>query len=231
MVSVIACVIILASFGAFSLFNKFLAFGVIPIPKRYVGNLQYKWRGTAVSLVHTSIVCVIGVISVPTIWSDFVLNYTSIGETTVAIFTGYTIYDTIKLLRNVNSNVVASLILHHVIGGVFSIISIHHQEWLGYGILCLVAVEINSIFLHIRQLILMNDFPKSSAFFRVNNMLYISSFVTIRVPAFLIILGLLIRDIKRMTAAWHFAIIPGVSGQLLLNVYVFAKLLSSDKLV
>ncbi|XP_072048206.1 uncharacterized protein [Amphiura filiformis] len=114
MVSVIACVIILASFGTFSFFNKFLEFEVIPIPKRYVGNLQYKWRGTVVSLVHTSIVCFMSMFSVPTIWSDFVLNYTSIGETTVAIFTGYTIYDTIKLLRNVNSNVVASLILHHV---------------------------------------------------------------------------------------------------------------------
>ncbi|XP_072047480.1 TLC domain-containing protein 2-like [Amphiura filiformis] len=233
MVSVTACFIILASFGIFSLFNKFLEFGVVPIPKRYVGNLQYKWRSAVVSLLHSSVVGSMSIYSVPTIWSDFVLNYTSIGETTVAIFTGYMIYDIINLLiRNVNySNVVASLIIHHVMGCFFGVIMIHHQQWLGYGILCLVSNEINIIFTHIRQLMLMNDVPKSSTIFRVNNMLFIVSFVTIRAPAYLIILVLLVQDVQRMTAIWHFSMIPGSAGLLLLNLYMFVKLLSSDYFV
>ncbi|XP_072032947.1 TLC domain-containing protein 2-like [Amphiura filiformis] len=230
MVSASACVVILSSFVTFSLFNKFLEFDIIPIPKRYVGNLQHKWRSATVSFVHATIVGVMSVFSLPTIWSDFVLNYTSIGEATIAVATGYTLYDIVNLFRTVKSKLVASLFLHHFIVAYFGLMFIHHQQLLGYGILCAV-VETNSIFLHTRQLILMNDIPKLSASFRVNNMIYIISFVTVRVPAFLIMLIFFVWDIERMTAIWQFAMIPGTLGLLFVNVYLFFKLLFSDYLV
>ena len=62
MISIESTVTILASAVVFAGFNKFLEYGVIPIPKRYQGKDEHKWRSAATSLVHATVVGIMAVI-------------------------------------------------------------------------------------------------------------------------------------------------------------------------
>lgn len=55
-------------------------------------------------------------------------------------------------------------------------IALRTEKYIGYAVLSLV-VEINSIFLHIRQLLPMVGFPKSSPSYRLNGLLNLGKIV------------------------------------------------------
>ena len=69
MMSHVAISTIFAAVIFFSLLNKFLEYGVVPIPKRYQGESdQRKWRSAAVSLVHsviTSVMASVRLVHIP----------------------------------------------------------------------------------------------------------------------------------------------------------------------
>ena len=92
-------------------------------------------------------------------------------------------------------------------------------------------VEVNTIFMHIRQLLRMYDIPKLSPIFRINNMLYIVSFIINRVPSFVLMMVFLVGDRDRMSPLWNGTVLIGTAVLLYVNVYLFKKLLTSDYLV
>ena len=111
----------------------------------------------------------------------------------------------------------------------FGLQFLFRKRELGYGLLA-AFVEVNTIFMHIRQLLRMYDIPKHSPSFRINNMLHIISFIINRVPAFVLMMIFVIGDRDRMSPLWSGTIFIGTAGLLYVNVYLGLKFLTSDYL-
>ena len=112
----------------------------------------------------------------------------------------------------------------------FGLQFLFRRRELGYGLMA-AFVEVNTIFMHIRQLLRMYDIPKLSPIFRINNMLYIVSFIINRVPSFVLMMVFLVGDRDRMSPLWNGTVLIGTAVLLYVNVYLFKKLLTSDYLV
>ncbi|XP_072020263.1 TLC domain-containing protein 2-like [Amphiura filiformis] len=161
---------IVAGLVVFTCFNITLRhFQWIPLPSGYdTVNKQHNWRNTIGSLVHATIMWIMSYMSLPALWEDFVGNYTQLGEITLGITIGYAIYDILDLFTNKPLRVIWPLLIHHFIAVFFPSLFLWRQEYLAYGIICC-TVEVNSIALHIRQLLLMYNVTKQSIIFKANN--------------------------------------------------------------
>lgn len=223
-----AVLVILLSFIVFTALNKFLEFGYIPPPRSYTGPYRSpKWRCSMVSLVNSVIAAISSSVSMPALWPDFVWNYTTFGETSLAVIAGYTLYDCVALLRYQQLNRLSGILFHHFIGGFFTLCMLYYQTNLGYGVFC-ATVEINSIFLHVRMLLLMYEYSKQSWLFRMNNILYNATFLLHRIPVFIMILYTVYVDQGRMTDLWTTSLAIGTSGLIFISTYFFKIIIATD---
>ncbi|CAG2057614.1 unnamed protein product [Timema podura] len=72
------------------------------------------------------------------------------------------------------------LMIHHVVVIICFGLSVMTRYYLGYGLMALL-VEVNSIFLHIRQLMLIQSLRKSHILYRLNSLLTIGTFIVFRI--------------------------------------------------
>ncbi|XP_038056657.1 TLC domain-containing protein 2-like isoform X2 [Patiria miniata] len=93
--------------------------------------------------------------------------YTEIAEISVAIGTGYFLYDTWDILRNTGIFKKWTVLLHHVIVALSYYVMSTWKAEMGIAIISLLP-EISAIFLHSRQVLLIYGFSKDSAFYRVH---------------------------------------------------------------
>ncbi|KAK9503968.1 hypothetical protein O3M35_010418 [Rhynocoris fuscipes] len=119
------------------------------------------------------------------------------------------------------------LIVHHcVVISCFSV-SMTQRRYAGYTLMALL-VEVNSVFLHVRQLMLMVNKSKNDPFYRINNSFNLGTFVVFRV----LTLGWMTRWLLQHRSdleTSHFYI-AGVSLAVIMamNTILLQRLLNSD---
>ena len=111
--------------------------------------------------------------------------------------------------------------------GFFAASFIYHQRLAGYAIFTIIA-EINSIFLHGRQLLLMYDVPTYSKLYKVNSALNIATYVLFRLTPFATLVTVAWRDRHRMSAFYAYALMIGSTTLLVINVVLFYRLIKRD---
>ena len=72
------------------------------------------------------------------------------------------------------------LLLHHALVILCYSLAVTSKMYIAYGALSLI-VEINSVFLHTRQLFIISQVPKSSLIYKTNALLNIATFLTCRI--------------------------------------------------
>lgn len=227
MFSDLALVTILLSFAAFTALNTFLEFGYVPIPKCYSGEKQPKWKNTVTSLVNSLLGFILSMLSLPALWPDFVLNYTTLGEVSMAVFLGYQIYDCIAMIKYQGYTRIWAILLHHAIVIGFLAAMLYTKVNLAYSVFSS-TIEVNSFFLHVRLLLVMYGVSKRSPYFRLNNILYITTFVLHRLPVFLMTFYFAFRDRDRMSGVWNISLLVGNAMLCVVNVYFFRIVLMND---
>ena len=75
------------------------------------------------------------------------------------------------------------LMIHHGLVIMCFIIAVSTRQYVAYGGLSL-AVEINSVFLHMRQLFIITEESKSSFRYKVNAVLNVATFLVFRIYVF-----------------------------------------------
>nr|CAD7591268.1 unnamed protein product [Timema genevievae] len=140
---------------------------------------------------------------------------------------GYFVYDLMDMMINHRKRSSYELMIHHVVVIICFGLSVMTRYYLGYGLMALL-VEVNSIFLHIRQLMLIQSLRKSHILYRLNSLLTIGTFIVFRITT----LGwmtrwlVLHRDELSVTAfTIGSASMPVI---MVMNIVLFLRILNSD---
>ena len=132
---------------------------------------SWKWRNIATSLVHSTITAVwspLGFYLHPEMLADVAFAFNRSTHVLVSFSVGYFIYDFLDMYlynqRNSQKNTY-ELLIHHVCAIACFGVSSHTRALLPFASLALV-VEINSVFLHVRQLFIMAGKPRHATAYR-----------------------------------------------------------------
>merc|ERR1711997_91487 len=174
--------VILIGFLTFTTVNYLTKF-VIPAKACHNPQQRWKWRNVATSFLHsliTGIWAPICFYQAPEMQDDLIRTFTYSSHVLVSFSIGYFLYDALDMMLYHRKRSSYELMLHH-----FSVVfcyslAVISQEYIAYGALSLI-VEINSIFLHARQLFIITHEPKSSLRYKANALLNVGTFVACRI--------------------------------------------------
>lgn len=154
-------------------------------------------------------------------------QHSAVAYLILCVSLGYFIQDFIYFARRQSLFSNGGIVLHHVVVTCCFGFAVVQQHFVYYAIISLLC-EVNSVFLHVRQLMKMAGLSKFSLFYRVNCLVNILTYVFFRI----------------CTLSWmcrwivlHKGIIPdfahalgtiGMALMTIINVILFARILSVD---
>ncbi|XP_072050591.1 TLC domain-containing protein 2-like [Amphiura filiformis] len=194
---------LLSSCVVFELFKQFLDTSFIPAPHKYASEKRHKWKNILGSFIHASYCAVTGIcclILTPEYLSDRVNTFEQNGALMSAASMGYFLHDTLDSLRNQNVAQSWPILLHHVFIFSVGVKFLWRQSLLGYGLIS-TLVEVNGVFLHLRQLLLMYGVPKQSKLYKINLFLNIITYLGLRVGVLVVMEICLIYD-RQLMPLW-----------------------------
>ena len=104
---------------------------------------------------------------------------------------------------------------------------LYKHSLVGFGMLaCL--IEVNSVFLHSRMLILMYGYPKTSLIFRVNNIFNLLTYLTFRMISLIYTVKFAFEDCAYITVLWCYWFRFMALTLFVVNTILFYRLLKSD---
>ncbi|XP_072026466.1 TLC domain-containing protein 2-like [Amphiura filiformis] len=230
MFSIAGLTVILTSFIGFTVFNRALDMNLLPAPKKYTGTTRFKWRNVMGSMLHAAIAACLGLIvryRSPEYLQDLIGTYTQLGEITIAISVGYFIYDCADLIKCNGMTNTWPLVLHHCLAGFFAASFLYMQRLAGYAIFTIVA-EINSVFLHGRQLLLMYEVPTDSRLYKVNSIINVFTYIIYRLTPFAMLVPVALKDRHKMPPFYATSLSIGSFVLLVINVVLFYRLIKRD---
>lgn len=222
-------VVIALGFLTFSTVN-FLSKYVVPLQASQSKQQKWKWRNVATSFVHslvTGIWAPICFYQAPEMRDDLIRTFTYSSHVLVSFSIGYFLYDALDMLIYHRKRSTYELLVHH-----FSVVfcyglAVTSREFIAYGALSLI-VEINSIFLHARQLFIITHEPKSSLRYKANSLLNVGTFVACRI----LLLGWMTRWLTEhrdeIPLFFFTAGSVGLAVIVVMNTILFYRILSVD---
>jgi len=146
-------------------------------------EVKWKWRNVLTSFLHSSITGVWAPFAFamePSLGSDMINAYSTSAHVLISISIGYFIYDFADMALYHRKQSTFELLIHHGMVILCFGIAVSTRTYVAYAALSLV-VEINSIFLHARQLLNILEVSKSSWIYRTNAILNVATFVLFRI--------------------------------------------------
>ncbi|XP_075218225.1 TLC domain-containing protein 2-like isoform X2 [Lycorma delicatula] len=155
---------------------------IVPTNARKSKHQEWKWRNIANSLVHSIITgcgACIYFWQYPEMGENliYIQNYAS--HFLLALSTGYFIYDFLDMVIHDLKPKTYTLLVHHVLVVLGFGVALTSYRYQGYT-LCSLFIEINSVFLHIRQLMLIQGWGRDGILYRINNSFNLGTFVIFR---------------------------------------------------
>lgn len=143
----------------------------------------WKWRNISNSLVHSTLTGVWAFLSFyfhPEMAKDLIGTHSTSSHLLVSVSVGYFIYDFIDMLLHHRKRSSYELMIHHFFVILCFGLSALSHLYIGYAVVALL-VEVNSIFLHTRQLLIIQGAPRQHSFYRLNSLLNIGTFLIFRI--------------------------------------------------
>ena len=116
----------------------------------------------------------------PFMREDLQRKFTTSSHTLVCFSIGYFIYDAIDMLVNHRKRSTYELLLHHCLVIICYLVAVVSKQFVAFVALSLV-VEVNSVFLHARQLLIITNQPKNSSRYKANALLNVLTFLLFRI--------------------------------------------------
>jgi len=221
--------VIATGFITFSTVN-FLTRFVIPDSACQNPQQSWKWRNVATSFLHsliTGIWAPICFYQAPEMQDDLIHKFTYSSHVLVSFSIGYFLYDAMDMLLYHRKRSTYELLIHHFCVTFCYGLAVTSNTYIAYGALSLM-VEINSVFLHARQLFILTHEPKTSSRYKANALLNIGTFVTCRI----LLLGWMIRWLtahrEEIPLLFFTAGSVGLAVIVLMNTILFWRILSVD---
>ncbi|XP_042355641.1 TLC domain-containing protein 2-like [Plectropomus leopardus] len=224
---------------SFKLLNAIIKFLPTPEPAR---KKAWRWRNISTSLAHSSLAGTWAVLCFylqPQMAEDLISSHSLLSHSLVAVSIGYFIHDSLDVALNQSCKQSWEVLLHHsVVLSCFSL-AVTSRLYVGYAVVSLL-VEINSVFLHVRQLLLLSGrrsrpgsditAPRPSVAYSVTSWLNLGTLLVFRVCT----LGWMTRWL-----AAHSEFVPlyvlmtgtvSLSVISIMNIVLFYRLLRADLL-
>lgn len=211
-------------------FVNFLTRYSVPDTATRTFQSRWKWRNVLTSFIHSFITGIWASWSFyadPSICKDMIHSINSSIHILVSFSIGYFTYDFFDMFIYHKKRSTYELLLHHFMVILCYTIAASSMTYVSYATLSLV-VEVNSIFLHARQLFIIASVSKQTLVYRTNALLNVATFVLFRI----LLLGWMTRwlTIHRDDVPVVFFTIGslGLATIVVMNIILFYRVLMGD---
>ncbi|KAG9265197.1 TLC domain-containing protein 2 [Astyanax mexicanus] len=215
-----------ASVGFFRAANY--GFSKLPVPETAQRN-TWKWRNICTSFIHSLITGVWAVLCFymhPQMAEDLIETHSVFSHALVSVSIGYFIYDFLDMVLNQKIYQSWELLFHHVVVITCFGLSVLTCRYIGFAVVALL-VEINSIFLHLRQMLRMANVSKST-FYRVNSMINLGTYVVFRINTLAWMTRWLVLNRDLIPLLSYTVGSVGLAIMTVMNIVLFYRLLRTD---
>ncbi|XP_035241231.1 TLC domain-containing protein 2-like [Anguilla anguilla] len=214
------------SVGFFKLVNCGL--NNLPAPESARRNV-WKWRNISTSLVHSLITGLWAVLCFyvhPQMAEDLIATHSVFSYALVCVSIGYFIYDFLDMVQNQKLSQSWELLFHHVVVVTCLGIAVLSGQYVGFAAVALL-VEINSVFLHLRQVLLMAGLRRTTPY-RVNSLVNLGTYVVFRISTLAWMTRWLALSRERVPLLSYAVGSAGLAIVIAMNIVLFYRLLRSD---
>ncbi|XP_027522710.1 TLC domain-containing protein 2 [Neopelma chrysocephalum] len=219
--------VVAGSFAAFRLLNRGLE-RLVPPPPSARRN-RWKWRNIWTSLAHSVLSgggALAGFYLHPELSKDLVGTHPPGAHSLVAVSVGYFLEDFVDMLCNQKLHQSWELLFHHSVVIVCFGIAVLLHQYVGFALVALL-VEINSIFLHLRQILLMANLVHTTCY-RLNSIVNLGTYVVFRIATLAWMTRWLFLNRQNVPPATYAVGTVGMAIMTPMNIILFYRLLRSD---
>ncbi|XP_008423831.1 TLC domain-containing protein 2 [Poecilia reticulata] len=215
-----------SSVAMFKLVNA--GIGRLHIPESASRNL-WKWRNISTSFVHSCITAIWAVLCFfrhPQMAEDLIETHSVFSHSLVSLSIGYFIYDFLDMLGNQKLSQSWELLFHHVVVITCFGLSVVSCRYVGFSVVALL-VEINSVFLHLRQILRMASMA-ATTLYRVNSIINLGTYVVFRINTLAWMTRWLVLNRDNIPLLAYTLGSVGMAIMTVMNIILFCRLLRSD---
>lgn len=215
-----------SSIGFFKLVNA--GFSKLPVPESACRN-AWKWSNIATSFVHSFITATWSVLCFfvhPQMAEDLIETHSVFSHALVSLSIGYFIYDLTDMLKHQKLSQSWELLFHHIVVITCFGLAVVTCRYVGFAVVALL-VEINSVFLHLRQLLRMAN-KAASTLYRVNSMVNLGTYVVFRINTLAWMTRWLVLNRDKVPLQAYTLGSVGMAIMTAMNIVLFCRLLRSD---
>ncbi|XP_059829235.1 TLC domain-containing protein 2 [Hypanus sabinus] len=221
-----AILIIGASFGSFKLISRVV--GSFPTPESALRN-RWKWRNILTSMMHSVVTGIWAVLCFylhRPMAQDLIATYSLSSRCLVSVSVGYFLHDFTDMLWNQKLQHSWELLFHHAVVIICFGIAVCLCRYIGFAVVALL-VEINSVFLHLRQILLMANMRKTT-FFRINSIINLGTYIIFRISTLAWMTRWVALNRDNIPLVTYSIGSVGMAIMILMNIVLFYRLLRSD---
>ncbi|XP_061538597.1 TLC domain-containing protein 2 [Phycodurus eques] len=221
--------VLLTTGGSYGFF-RFINTGVdrLPVPEAARRN-TFKWRNISTSFVHSLVTAIWAVLCFflkPEMAEDLIETHSVFSHALVSFSIGYFIYDLFDMVTYQKLSQFWELALHHIVVITCFGLSVLTYRYVGFAVVALV-VEINSVFLHLRQILRMAN-QAASTVYRVNSMINLGTYVVFRINTLAWMTRWLVLNRDKVPLLAYTLGSVGLAIMTVMNIILFYRLLRSD---
>ncbi|XP_062409002.1 TLC domain-containing protein 2 [Sardina pilchardus] len=216
--------------GGSACFFKLVNCGIskLSMPESACRN-AWKWRNISTSFFHSLITGIWAVLCFylhPRMAEDLIGTYSVFSHALVSVSIGYFIYDFFDMVLNQKLSQSWELLFHHCVVITCFGISVLSCRYVGFAVVALL-VEINSVFLHLRQVLRMANLFKTTAY-RVNSMLNLATYMVFRIATLAWMTRWLVLNRDNVPLVSYTVGSVGLAIMTAMNIVLFYRLTHSD---
>lgn len=224
---------IAGTIGLFCAINP-IADYLLKSSSKYLSDNKNFWRfkNTFVSWIHSlmaSSFVIANIYSTPAIFDDMIVAKTKFAYITISFSAGYFLYDGIDIIisnKKMNTAAIEVLLHHFVIIGIFWV-PLFTNQFVGYTLAAL-SIEFNTVFLHLRFMLVFFNVEKSTIKYRLVSILNIVSFLLFRIMTLCWMTRWIVLNRHRVNIGWFSLGSFGLAAMMVINILLLQRLLQAD---
>ncbi|KAK3758158.1 hypothetical protein RRG08_060815 [Elysia crispata] len=218
--------IVAVSAVMFFIFSRIILFCVPQVAQKS----SWKWKNIMVSFVHSIISSVWAVACFyerPDMAEDLITVFTVLSHSLTSFSVGYFVYDLFDLMSTRSSRQSIELMGHHVVIITCFMVAVCWRHYVGYAVVALL-VEINSVFLHFRQLLQICGVSKFNRWYRLNSLINLATFIVFRILLLSWMTRWIVINRDAVPLVFYSLGSVGLAVMVAMNITLFYRLLRSD---
>jgi len=221
----------LFSIGFFYTSNKAFLSHIVPSKPISQGpESVWKFKNVANSFIHSTITgfgSLLCLYLYPNMAENVITTYSTMALALSAFTSGYFLFDFADMYRNYRKSSTYELLVHHALTVSCFAVSSLSRYYLGFAVIGLL-IEVNSVFLHWRGLLLMSGTKKSHLYFRMISLLNLATFIVFRIFVIGWMIKWLSRNRETISLATYILGNSCLCTVLVMSITLFFRLLRSD---